>query len=328
MRLRILPGLLFLLILVASSPAALAHKPQVIQVNIEQLDERTFVLRYQIPLGGRALYPIPFLPESCDWVEPPKLREGPVRLFFRAVDRPLSAEDVLFLDWPRKGVLVSMVWQSGVTSREYFPRRNQEIAVDFASLQAGSGTFRGTMRRYFPLGFGHLLRGAEHLAFLAGLLLLVEGWRRLFFTLLAFALAHCLTLVLSLVEVFRFREEMVDPLLGLSVVILAVELADRQRGRMTWSSRRPWLLSFGFGLLHGLAMATALDRLGLTNESILQVLVGFHLGVETGQILVVAVWLVVRQFLRGVFPNVPAWIAAVPVWLLGTAGAVWFFEGM
>ena len=275
-----------------------AHKLGVARLLLEEIDADTYVVRYEVPLGEASTYPPPILPAHCRWEEPPSQPEGRVRLIFHAEDHPLSVDDVLILHWQRNGVLATAVWRSGAKARQFFPNTREGIEVRMDQLRAGSGTLGRTGKRYFVMGMEHILQGTDHLFFIGGLLLLVSGVRPLLLTITAFTIAHSLTLGLSVFGIFRLSAEMTDVLVAFSIVLLAGEIIRMQQGRSTLASRKPWLVSFCFGLVHGLGFAGALEALGLPNESIPLVLLFFNLGVEAGQLLFMGLWLAVLASLR------------------------------
>jgi hydrogenase/urease accessory protein HupE len=135
---------------------------------------------------------------------------------------------------------------------------------------------------FFRLGMEHILTGYDHLLFLAGLLLGGGGWLPLLKIVTAFTLAHSLTLGLATLGLASVPARVVEPLIAASIVWVAIEnLVRREQG-----SRR-WMIGFGFGLIHGLAFAEALQPLALPPWPLARALLGFNLGVEAGQALVI-----------------------------------------
>lgn len=136
---------------------------------------------------------------------------------------------------------------------------------------------------YLRLGFEHILPlGLDHVLFVVGLFLAAPAARPLVWQVSAFTLAHTLTLALATLGVVQVPAAVVEPLIALSIAAIAIEnLVARA---FHW--RRP-LIVFAFGLLHGLGFAGALGALGLPPGDLLPALVGFNLGVEAGQLVVV-----------------------------------------
>lgn len=150
-------------------------------------------------------------------------------------------------------------------------------------------------RDYFRLGLHHIWAGIDHLLFVACLICIAGTWRRTFATITGFTVAHSITLALSSLGIARISVPPIEALIALSVVFLAVEVAKGQRESLTW--KRPILVSSGFGLLHGLGFAAALNQIGLPQSDLVIGLLFFNLGVEVGQIafavpaLAIVMWL-------------------------------------
>lgn len=138
--------------------------------------------------------------------------------------------------------------------------------------------------QYLYLGFIHIVPdGPDHVLFVLGLVLLTTQIRPLLVQVTAFTLAHCLTLALALYGVVNLPAHIVEPLIALSIAYVAVEnILARQL--------TPWrpALVFGFGLLHGLGFAGVLADLGLPPDDRAAALIAFNVGIEGGQLAVIA----------------------------------------
>lgn len=132
------------------------------------------------------------------------------------------------------------------------------------------------------LGLEHILSGSDHLLFLLVLLVAVERWSGMLGIVTAFTFAHSVTLGLAVFGVVRLPEKPVEIVIALSIAWVALENLRRPQGR------NRWLLTFGFGLIHGFGFAAALQALELPRESLLKGLLLFNAGVEGGQLMVVA----------------------------------------
>ncbi len=172
--------------------------------------------------------------------------------------------------------------------------------------------------RFVSLGLEHILSGADHVLFLVLLLLGAQGWRSVVRLATGFTVAHSVTLALAALGWLDVPTEIVEPLIALSIVYVAVENIIRGE------SRHRLLVVFGFGLLHGLGFAGALDFTGDFSGRLLVSLLGFNLGIELGQLaIVLAVFpliLLARRRSWSVLAHVGA-AAAV-----GVIGLVWFVE--
>jgi len=142
-----------------------------------------------------------------------------------------------------------------------------------------------TLHRFLALGVTHILPyGLDHVLFVAGLALLSPRLGPLLAQVTAFTLAHTLTLALSSYGVVSLPSRLVEPLIALSIVYVGVENAVSPRLR---PSRL--VLVFAFGLLHGLGFAGVLIEMGLPDRHRLLALLAFNVGVEIGQLAVIAV---------------------------------------
>jgi hydrogenase/urease accessory protein HupE len=188
-------------------------------------------------------------------------------------------------------------------------------------LWGSSDDRRGTgeiARAYTILGVQHILSGYDHLLFVAGLLFLVGFRRRLIGTISAFTLAHSITLACSVFGLITLRSPPVEAAIALSIVLVASEAL---RDRETLARRLPALVSFLFGLVHGLGFAGALKEIGLPQSHLPLALLCFNVGVEIGQLMMVlATFLVVRApFTRRWLP--PARRPAL--YAIGALAAYW-----
>ena len=141
---------------------------------------------------------------------------------------------------------------------------------------------------YIPVGFDHIVPlGLDHILFVLALFFLSVRIGPLIWQVSAFTLAHTITLALAALDIVRVSPDIVEPLIAASIVFVAVE--NMFSARLAWW--RP-LVIFGFGLLHGLGFASVLAEFGLPDATFVPALVGFNIGVELGQLAVIAVALV------------------------------------
>ncbi|MCY4076199.1 MAG: HupE/UreJ family protein [Acidobacteria bacterium] len=138
--------------------------------------------------------------------------------------------------------------------------------------------------QYLGLGYTHILpKGLDHILFVLGLFLLSTKLRPLLFQVTAFTVAHTITLALTIYGVFALPPAVVEPLIALSIAYVAVEnllTAELKPSRIA--------LVFAFGLLHGMGFAGVLADLGLPRGELVTALVTFNVGVEVGQLTVIA----------------------------------------
>ena len=173
---------------------------------------------------------------------------------------------------------------------------------------------------YFWLGVEHLLSGIDHMLFIFGLLFIVSGTANLFKTITAFTIAHSITLGLSVLEIIKVPQASTEAFIALTLIYLALEVSEKHR----YESTTPWVVAFGFGLLHGLGFAGALNDIGVNNDDLLFSLFFFNVGIEVGQLLVLPlfgliIWLLSRNLLKN-------GINQYASYLIGGLGSFWLIE--
>ncbi len=185
-----------------------------------------------------------------------------------------------------------------------------------------------TWSSWVRLGVHHIFGGLDHLAFVIGLLLVLDLAisRRLLLSITAFTIAHSLTLALAVLGVLDVAAAPVEACIAASVLLVAREATHRAP---TVTRRRPWLVAGGFGLIHGLGFAGALGGAGLSPTSVVSSLVWFNAGVELGQLAVVAAVVVLAWAGRRLLAR---WTSLGPrlqraaCYALGALAAWWFVE--
>lgn len=143
-------------------------------------------------------------------------------------------------------------------------------------------------KTYFVLGIEHILFGYDHLLFVVSLVLLLSGGWTVARTVTAFTLAHSITLVGVTLGYLSLPQAPVEAVIALSIAFLAVEIVKQVPGAPRLSERIPWAVAFLFGLLHGFGFAGALKEIGLPESDVPTALLTFNLGVEAGQLMIVA----------------------------------------
>jgi hypothetical protein len=157
--------------------------------------------------------------------------------------------------------------------------------------------------------------------FVLGLFLLARGTRALLFQITAFTLAHSATLALAATGLVSIPASVVEPLIAISIVYVAVENVLTTR-----LSRWRLAVVFAFGLLHGLGFAGALADLGIDRTHLAETLVGFNVGVELGQLTVVAAAALVLRALPVQIERRRAWITVPGSLAIAVIGAYWAVE--
>lgn len=221
--------------------------------------------------------------------------------------RSLPAVKLVFVDAPDAARIVPLA--AGARSEP----------VAFRAFQPPSTAT--VLARYTVLGFLHILpKGLDHILFVLGLFLLCSHRKPLLIMVTGFTLAHSLTLALSVTGVVRLPSGPVEILIALSICYVAVEVAMGREYR--W---RHTLLVFAFGLLHGLGFAGVLSELGLPHGQLPAALLAFNVGVELGQITVLAMAFAAFGWWRAKSFYVPYMVRPASV-LIGCVGLFWVVE--
>ncbi len=179
---------------------------------------------------------------------------------------------------------------------------------------------------YLRLGVEHLLFGFDHILFVVGLMFLVRRPLQLVKVVTAFTAAHSITLALSTLGVVTLSQRPVEAVIALSILFVAVELARGAGDERSPLARSPWVIAFGFGLLHGFGFAGALADIGLPEQARAMALLLFNVGVEIGQLMIVGVLLALLYALRVRRVPLPAAAVQAPIYVMGTVSAFWFLE--
>jgi hydrogenase/urease accessory protein HupE len=182
----------------------------------------------------------------------------------------------------------------------------------------------GVMKNYTLLGIEHILIGFDHLLFILGLLFVVRR-KSILWTITAFTIAHSITLGLAvsdwLIPVnIGISAIWVETMIAVSILILALEM----RKETKHSTQKAVGIAFTFGLLHGLGFAGVLQELGLPDTAFWQALVSFNIGVELGQLLFIAILVLLFQLIKKAVSFEK--LTAVLSILVGGLAALWCIE--
>lgn len=195
-----------------------------------------------------------------------------------------AAGAVIRIEWPLYNPSVSTLVRVSFANGE-----TRSVVLDPSQTEwraPAPENFGGVARSYLALGVHHILGGIDHLLFVAGLLMIARTPRRTLVTVTGFTIAHSITLALVALGVMRISVPATEAVIALSIVFLATEIARGDRTTLAW--RRPVLVASAFGLVHGAGFAAALGEVGLPKTETLAALLFFNVGVEAGQLAVIA----------------------------------------
>ncbi|MFL7837228.1 MAG: HupE/UreJ family protein [Candidatus Promineifilaceae bacterium] len=314
---------------------AQAHEVRPAYLQLKQVDKLTYDMLWKVPAkGDRRLGLYVRLPDHCH-------SSGATSRFVNGAyverlqvtcESGLSDGKVAIdgLEATRTDVLARVEHKSGHTQTVRLTPSEPEFIVSGATSHAA------VVRTYFNLGVEHILLGFDHLLFVLALLFLVEGWRRLLGTITAFTVAHSLTLMAATFGWVRVPQAPVEAVIALSIMFVAVEILHQQRGLTGIATRKPWVVAFVFGLLHGLGFAGALREIGLPEHAIPLSLAFFNVGVEAGQLLFIGTMFLLFRFFNQLMnrrdiaaepSSLPGAVVIRPAsYVIGTLAAFWLAE--
>lgn len=141
-----------------------------------------------------------------------------------------------------------------------------------------------TIANYIVYGFEHILpKGLDHILFILGLFLFSTKFKPLLWQITMFTVAHTITLGLAMNGIIQLPANIVEPLIALSIAYVGIENVFSKKLR---NSRL--VLVFVFGLLHGLGFASVLADFGMPDDAFVTALISFNVGVELGQLAIIA----------------------------------------
>jgi hypothetical protein len=219
-----------------------------------------------------------------------------------------------------------------VLVRVYFADGTEEThLLRPASPVATVGGTAGSLGRagaYLVLGIEHILLGVDHLLFVLGLLLIVSDRWMLLKTITSFTVAHSITLAVATLGYASAPLLPLNVAIALSILFLGPEIVKSWRGETSLTIRHPWVVAFLFGLLHGFGFATGLTAMGLPTGEVPVALLLFNVGVEAGQILFVALVLLLERSFRILEIQWPRRVEMIPGYMVGSLGAYWTIQRM
>ena len=177
---------------------------------------------------------------------------------------------------------------------------------------------------YLEMGVEHLISGLDHVLFVIALFMLVGVRRELVWTVTMFTVGHSVTLSMAALGVIHFSQEPVETLIALSIIVAFTEVLTHPG-----HSLRPWkvcAMAGGFGLLHGLGFAGALQAVGLPEGDIPLALLAFNVGIELGQLALIALLCLLTLALGRLGLRWQGAWQQIPVYAAGSLAGFWFWQ--
>lgn len=176
---------------------------------------------------------------------------------------------------------------------------------------------------YFKLGLQHILdiNGFDHILFVLALcaVYVARDWKKILILVTAFTIGHSLTLALATFNVLQFRSEVIEFLIPVTIAITALTTIFKPKPSTGRGVQLNYLYAVFFGLIHGLGFSNYLKELLGKEASVWQPLLAFNLGLEAGQIVIVAAFLLATSLVNLAGVNRKEWTLVVSSFVLGVA---------
>ena len=306
---------------------AQAHELQPGSMEVRQLTSDRFEVIWRAPVYYRKPHPARLqFPETWRPVSEPSVKQLPNSALHRHVlDVPDGAIDGAVIRFVGLESTITDVFVR--VSRLDGSESSQVVrpTKPYAELR-GERPWTTTAGEYLVLGFQHILLGVDHLLFVLGLLIIVRGTRQLVETITAFTIAHSITLGLATLGLANVPGPPLNAAIALSILFLGPELVRVWRGETSFTIRHPWVVAFGFGLLHGFGFASGLSVVGMPKTEVPLALAMFNIGVELGQLTFVALILLSHRAALVLQFHWPRRAELVPAYLIGSLGAYWTIQ--
>ena len=324
---RLMLFILGLLLLVGAGGNACAHESQPATLKLRQVDQHRYEVLWRAPIYFGRPHPASLeLPAEWQTVVEPTVRRLADSQLFRYVVSVGS-----------KGVDGSLLRFPGLekTITDVFVRLNRLDGTSMTTIARptrpsvelrGERAWYISAGEYVGLGFHHILQGVDHLLFILGLLLIVQGRMLLLKTVTAFTVAHSITLAIATLGYASVPLPPLNAVIALSIFFLGPEIVRCWRGETSLTIRYPWVVAFLFGLLHGFGFASGLSTTGMPKAELPAALLFFNVGVEFGQLVFVFTALALAWSFKVLEVRWPRWALTLPGYTVGSLGAYWTIQ--
>jgi len=322
-------------------------------LDIKEQNTGLFAVTWKVPTrGDRVLAITPQLPNSLEMVGSPTVQDMPgariEHATYKNTGESLTGQTIVIdgLLAVQTDVLLLIQLQDGTQHSAILRPASPEFTIP---LEASKLKVAGD---YWRMGTIHILEGADHLLFVLALLLIVSGLGPLVKAVTAFTVAHSITLALAtlgvvhvpaapteaiialsilflateIVHVVHVPAAPTEAIIALSILFLATEIVHKHNDQFSLTESYPWVIAFIFGLFHGLGFAGALSEIGVPQHEVPLALFMFNVGVETGQLLFIAVVLSLIAMLKRLPVTTPQGTWRLLPYAIGSVAAFWTIE--
>jgi len=302
----------------------LAHEVRPAYLQLQQVSVDAYQVFWKVPAIGEDLRLglSPEFPQSCS-------RKSNVRAFF--ANGSYTEQWTLKCNGGLEGSSVRIAGLSATVTDVIVRIERQDSSTQVTRLTSSSPSFVVEVmphrfevaRTYLGLGIKHILSGVDHLLFVTALLLLVTGFKRLLMTVSAFTVSHTVTLSLATLGFVHVPPAPVEAVIALSILFVAYEVLRKGEHSTGLAQRKPWLVAFTFGLLHGLGFAGGLSAAGLPAGHIPLALAFFSAGVEVGHLSFVTTAVLLIAAVHRWTVRLPVWSWRIPPYAIGSMASYW-----
>ena len=326
---RTLRRLFFVVVLIGLYPAMPASADEIRPALLDIKEQNTglFAVTWKVPTrGDRVLAITPQLPDSLELVGSPTIQDVPGARIehstFKSNGKSLTGQTIVIdgLLAVQTDVLLLIQLQDGTQHSAILRPASPEFTIP---LEASKLQVAGD---YWRMGTIHILEGVDHLLFVLALLLIVTGFGQLLKAVTAFTVAHSITLALATLGMMHVPAAPTEAIIALSILFLATEIVHKHNGQFSLTETYPWVIAFIFGLFHGLGFAGALSEIGVPQHEVPLALFMFNVGVETGQLLFIAVVLSLIAMLKRLPVTAPQGTWRLMPYGIGSVAAFWTIE--
>jgi len=327
--LQVLAYTVALILALLSTAPVHAHEIRPALLDINEREPGLFDVQWKVPALGELVLPItPVFPDCMKPVGPPSVHSAPGAflqyLSFKTDGKPIAGETISIdgLSGVQIDVLVRINLANGDNHSIILRPSSPSCVIPERPSSAALAW------SYLLIGVKHIMEGVDHLLFILGLLLIVKSTSMLVKTVTAFTVAHSITLAIATLGYASSPLPPLNVLIALSILFLGPEIVRVWRGQTSFTIQHPWIVAFGFGLLHGFGFASGLKVIGLPAHEFVLSLLMFNVGVEAGQLFFVVVILAMLKSFRTLEIHWPRWAEMTPGYAVGSLGAYWTIQRM
>lgn len=307
-----------LLLLVFFTSDVLAHETRPAYLGLKEINSSSYAVHWTWPKGNARSDVFPVFPKHCKSTKKIHL---PDQSYFKYswqlnCSESLAGSNIAFPHIENTLIEVLINYTDANNKDSSYRVTSQTSSVKLTK----ETSFLSVAFTYLVIGVEHILFGFDHLCFVIALLLVINNIKQLLLCISAFTIAHSISLALTALNVISISSAPIETLIAFSIVLVAYQYVAQEKSTV---DHHTWHFSFLVGLIHGVGFAGALAEIGLPKDSIISALIFFNLGVELGQLCVVALFVLFFNNLFRKYSSLKHPIYNSIAYMLGTLGMYW-----